>query len=70
MSDSPHQFYIASGAMDVEFRKPPAIKHTDTVEIKRLATIGVSVESAGKLAITWASLKMDANIVLFDILTA
>ena len=31
MSDSPHQFYIASGAVDVEFRKNPAIKHTDTV---------------------------------------
>ncbi len=26
-------------------------------EIERLATVGLPVESAGKLAITWASLK-------------
>ena len=28
-------------------------------EIKKLATIGVSVESTGKLVITWAALKTD-----------
>ena len=34
-------------------------------EIKKLATIGVSVESAGKLAITRAALKKDRKYSTF-----
>ncbi len=34
-------------------------------EIKKLATIGVAVESAGKLAITWAALKIDPKYTTF-----
>ena len=37
----------------------------NAAEIKKLATIGVSVESAGKLAITWEALKKDRKYSTF-----